>query len=465
MFGGKEQKPPPADDHQTTPNDKPADVEGKSLDDVQPCDQEPNIEIRSHSPVPIQPQLDHTVESSSFNSSVLQRMTQAGSVDQVFAKNVEECDSGNGTQELEDELVVRVSKGTSRQKKSHKSKKKKKKQKTEEKGQPDDAASVVSIGGRTIDEGVVSQQQEGVVMGTVQQEEGVVSQQALSRTDSLSRLRSNAVSFVPDVHTEENVFGLSGAVEDSEQPQHNSPGGKEEASDPGVSSLLNEAPVVIADDRSSPDLGVVGVSPDLPVNTELLSEAIEEPYEPRINTEDQVDGSGESPLVDHTPFGYEDPDGGASSTSASPEVQPKQSESETSSPGNFPEVKVHRGRGQSDSDFEMLSTDEFNEEGAPHKTREVWIPSPVEPVVYEESPSRPLKITDNDKMAADVRIDENTRLVFSLDILFEDDEQTRRVRGVSILACWVLMCHILLGTLMCFNLVSCSLFKWPHPLA
>ena len=442
MFGGgKEQIQPPADKQTThTLNDKPTDEEGSPQEDVQPYGQEP--EIHSHSPIPIPqqplllPQQPDKIESSSPQTSLLQRMSQAG--DQVFGKSIEECDGGNGAQELEDELVVRVTKGTSRQRRSHRTKKKKKKHKTEDKGQPDDVASVVSNESRTISEGVVLQQ-EGVVL----QQEGVVSttQQTLARTDSVNRLRSNAVSFVPDMHTEE-VVDLSAAVEDNRLLQDSSPGDRDVASDPGESSLLNEfnpTPADVSDDQSPPDLGVGGindldvggVSPDLPVNTELLSEAIDEPYEPHLNTNDQVDGSGESPLIN--PFGDEDPDGGDSSASASPEVQLKQNESETSSTDKSPEVKGHQKRGQSDSDFEMLTPEEFNEEGAPHKTREVWIPSPVEPVVYEGSPSRPLKITENDKMAADVRIDENTRLVFSLDILYEDDEQTRRVSGVSIL--------------------------------
>ena len=59
-------------------------------------------------------------------------------------------------------------------------------------------------------------------------------------------------------------------------------------------------------------------------------------------------------------------------------------------------------------------------------------------MVYESSPHRPKKITDADKMAADVMIDDNTRLVLSLDILYTNEEEIDRVRKGLIL---LLLCN------------------------
>lgn len=59
-----------------------------------------------------------------------------------------------------------------------------------------------------------------------------------------------------------------------------------------------------------------------------------------------------------------------------------------------------------------------------------------EPVVYDSSPSRPRDITEADRTAADVRVNDNTKLVFSLDILYTDQEEIIRVRiGLIFLYC------------------------------
>lgn len=50
---------------------------------------------------------------------------------------------------------------------------------------------------------------------------------------------------------------------------------------------------------------------------------------------------------------------------------------------------------------------------------------------YDGSPLRPREITDKDRRASDIEIDDNARLVISLDILHREDEKLHRLIQVA----------------------------------
>ena len=50
-----------------------------------------------------------------------------------------------------------------------------------------------------------------------------------------------------------------------------------------------------------------------------------------------------------------------------------------------------------------------------------------EPRKHSSPPQRPNEITARDKQAADITVDENMRLVFSLEVLFSTNEDLIRV--------------------------------------
>ena len=59
------------------------------------------------------------------------------------------------------------------------------------------------------------------------------------------------------------------------------------------------------------------------------------------------------------------------------------------------------------------------------------MPLPPTELRYDGSPLRPSEITDKDRRASDVEIDDNARLVISLDILHREDEKLLRLVQVA----------------------------------
>ena len=55
----------------------------------------------------------------------------------------------------------------------------------------------------------------------------------------------------------------------------------------------------------------------------------------------------------------------------------------------------------------------------------------VEPMVYDRFPERPQEITLEDRKANDIIIDDNTRVVISLDVLFNEDEEVLQLMQVA----------------------------------
>ena len=47
--------------------------------------------------------------------------------------------------------------------------------------------------------------------------------------------------------------------------------------------------------------------------------------------------------------------------------------------------------------------------------------------IYDAPPTRPMKITDMDKHSCDIAIDDNTRIVLSLDVFHQPEETAVRV--------------------------------------
>lgn len=83
----------------------------------------------------------------------------------------------------------------------------------------------------------------------------------------------------------------------------------------------------------------------------------------------------------------------------------------------FPNEKVVSDEGNAQDPGSYLTTPTIIKAIKPH-------PLPfLEPAVYDGSPVRPREITENDKRANDKEMDDNTRLVISLDVLHQHDEE------------------------------------------
>lgn len=73
-------------------------------------------------------------------------------------------------------------------------------------------------------------------------------------------------------------------------------------------------------------------------------------------------------------------------------------------------------------------------------------------ISFNNPPKRPMEITDTEKTSCDVPLDDNTRIVLSLDVFYQSNETAVRVSSIKYCAMYTVRTHICQGFTQDFTL-------------